>query len=292
MHQIAIFGSSGFVGSSFLKLITAKNLKVFTPTINEVDVTKYRQIYSFLSRKKIDVVINSVGFVNTGEAEKERGNKKGIAWSLNVTAAKNIARACHQTNKYLIHISSDAVFPGTDRFPGPYKEMFLAPQNFAYLSWYGYTKLLGENEVMNTCPNSAIIRISYPFGNLESERDFSKKVSNLVNNQQPLFNNLIITPTYFFDLAKSLKILISEKPTGVFHIACKNPTSIYQFGCYINRKLKLQKKVLASVLGKNNRAQGQIPRTRLGGLLTNQTEKILGLKFTSWQEALNQLYNF
>ena len=292
MHQIAIFGSSGFVSSGFLKYFKTKSFTFLTPTIEEVDVTNLQQIKAFLLKNKIDVVINSVGFVNTGEAEKERGNKHGLAWKLNVNAVKNIARACHQTNKYFIHVSSDAVFPGTDRFPGPYKEMFLAPQNFAYLSWYGYTKLLGENEAINTCPNSAVVRISYPFGNLKSERDFSKKVMNIINNQQPLFDNLIITPTYFPDLAASLKILISQKPTGIFHVACKNPISIYEFGKYLNKKLKLQNKIFTSHLAKNNRAVGQIPRTRLGGLLTDQTEKILGIKLTDWKEALNQLYNF
>ncbi|MDO8619152.1 MAG: SDR family oxidoreductase [Candidatus Daviesbacteria bacterium] len=285
--KLIVFGGSGLVGREFIR--QAKNEGISAPSHNEVDLRDSDALKRFLSGEKAPTVINFVGHTNLPEAEKERNNKEGEAWQLNVNVAENIAEACARENKFLIQISTDGVFPGTEAFPGPYSEDTEPIVDPADLSWYGYTKLMGEKRVKEKCEKSAIVRISHPFGNASSQKDFARKVIGYIQAGYVLFDDQYFTPTYLRDLAKVLLKIASAEQTGVFHVVCSELTTPFKFAEHIARNRKLEEEVKMGKIDEWARQNpNHYPRVKHGGLNTLSTQTRLGIKFHTWQEALDE----
>ena len=330
---LVVTGGSGFVGSKIVRLLKKqgfnKRFKILSPSKAQLDITSIRSLNAFFVRTKPNFLINFAAYTNIVDAEKQRGQKDSLSWKLNVEAVKKLVISCNKNNIFFVHISTDAVFPISAKLKGPFKETILGGDNSGLLSWYSYTKLIGEQEVIKNSQNFAIIRISYPFGNKDSEKDFLKKTLEYLNSGQSLFSDQFFTPTYIPDLAKAIEVIVSKKKRGIFHVACSGITTPYQFGKYAAEKMKLSKRTTFSppVDGRGfpsaermtfshpraSRPQevgvfadskikkqklteyiskpAYIPRLKYGGLLTVTTQKKLKLKFLSWREAINKFLN-
>lgn len=285
--KIIVFGGSGLVGEEFIR--QAKNGGISAPSHSKIDVRDSEALKRFLSDEKASTVINFVGHTDLPEAEKDRGNKEGEAWQLNVNVAENVAEACRRENKFLIHISTDAVFPGTENFSGPYLEDLEPVNDPSNLSWYGYTKLMGEKFVKEKNKRCAIVRISHPFGNEFSQKDFARKVIGYIQSGYALFDDQYFTPTYLKDLTKVLLKIASTEQAGIYHVVCNGLTTPFKFAQHIARNRKLKEEVRMGAIdewAKQN--PNHYPRVKYGGLNTLSTQTKLEIKFHTWQEALDE----
>src|SRR3989344_1920009 len=170
--EIVLVGGTGFVGSKVANLLSEKQIHLVLPSKKELDITSSRSIKQYTLKIKPKTLINFAAYTNIEKAEKERGNKNAPVWKINVQGPKKLAKLCRKSGIFFIQISTDSVFPGIKELPGPYEEDNIPPRIQKHLSWYSYTKLLGEREIINSGAKYAIIRISYPFGNLNSQKDF------------------------------------------------------------------------------------------------------------------------
>jgi dTDP-4-dehydrorhamnose reductase len=294
--KILVIGASGLVGSRFVELYKNSG-QLLTPNEKKLDITDSSSIERFIRGNfDIDVIVNFAAFTDVAGAEKERGKEKGLAWKLNVESAENIAKIAKKYNIFLIHISTDFVFLGTKDNPGPYKEDARLPRFSKKISWYGWTKLEGERVVRKNQPYSAIVRIAYPFraSPYPEKIDSARKILELFDNDSlyPLFTDQIITPLLIDDIVKPLEKLIQLKQAGTYHIGTNDTVSYYGFGEYLLRKARgvknaPEKGTLAAFL----ETPGRNPRSMLGGLDSKQTQKVLGLKFRNWKEAVDEFVN-
>jgi dTDP-4-dehydrorhamnose reductase len=284
-----IIGSSGFIGHGIIdrwQEMFDKDL-IITPSESDLNILDSDSIQKFISENNPKIIINLAAITNLEAAEKERGNRNGFTWQLNAKAPENLARICSQHAIFLIQISTDAVFPGTSCFPGPYTEETVPPDNPTPLSWYAYTKLTGEKAVSENLKYSAIVRISYPFGNLESERDFIKRTLKYIQNGYPLFTDQKFTPTFTPDINSALEIIVKNKLSGIFHVVCKGLTTPYLFGVKIANKLNLGKVKEGSAI-EYLKKPDTVPRPVLGGLTTKQTEYKLEIELSPWENAIDK----
>lgn len=282
--KILVIGGTGLVGSSFVSF--SKNKKtIIAPTHKDLDVTNKKNVEQFLSRVKPDFVINFSAYIHIDEAEKEKDNKDSMTWKVNAIGVENLVAACKKNSAFLIQISTDAVFPGTKKYPGPYRESSPTAKNYNEINWYGYSKLKAEEEIEKLLKNYAIVRISHPFGNPRSEKDLVVKTIRDIKKDVGLFVDQLFTPTFIDDLTNAIWIIIAKKYKGIYHVACGGVVPRIEFGKYIAGKLRLKEKIIPASM--EEFLTKRAPRTRLGGLLTNSTEKTLGVKFSSWQEALD-----
>lgn len=283
-----ILGASGLVGSFITKSLKG-SVDITAPTHQELDILDFQQVLKYLDKSPSEVVINFIAHTNLNEAEKERGDKSGLVWKLNVSAVETLAKTCQQNGKFLIHISTDNVFPGTKDFPGPYPEDTTPPDNPKPLCWYGYTKLKGEQVLKEASTNSAIIRISHPFGNLLSKKDFASKVIDYVKLGYVLFDDQHFTPTYLADLSSSILKILAARQAGIFHVVCNEITTPFQFAKYVAANKKLEEEIK---LGKIDDWAKQNPNSysklRFGGLDNKATQSKLGVQFHTWQQALKE----
>lgn len=286
--QTLIIGGSGLVATGFLELSHKYTDNFLVPDIPELDITNPTSVNNFFSQFHPEVVINFAAHTNLSEAEKSRGNRYNLPWQINVEGVRNVAVKCKEKGMFLIQISTDAVFPGTETFPGPYFENSNPPDGLSSLSWYGYTKLMGEKVLSAITENTAIIRISYPFGNHSSDRDFASKTLSYIRGGYPLFNDQEFTPTYIPDLKEALLQQIENRLPGIYHVACKGVTTPYKFGAYLAKISSFAQKVLSGSVDEYLKNPDNPLRPKLGGLLTDQTESKLKIRVHNWEGALDE----
>lgn len=288
MVDVIILGAGGLVGSLVSNSFKNGGYKLFTPNRNKLDLTNKESLHNFVIKYSPTIIINFAAYTNLSEAEKQRGNKNGTAWLINVEGLKNLLEVCEERKIFLIHISTDAVFPGTNHFPGPYSENTIPPNHLEPLSWYGYTKLQGEMVLTNSKTKHTLIRISYPFGNKFSSKDFASKVIEYIKNRLPLFSDQKFTPTYLPDLAKAILQIASKEIAGTFHVATHPVTTPYQFATRLAKSLSFANKVKDSSIEEYLKRPHAVPRLIHGGLLTSKTETKLTMRFHSWKEAVDK----
>ena len=291
--SLLVIGATGLVGSKFVSDASGK-AQVIPADENHIDVTNVNSINNFFLDNDFDSVINFAAITDVDAAEKERENKSGLVWKLNGEGAHNLAEACKKFDKFLVHISTDFVFPGTVDNPGPYSEDSPLPNQLMFgLGWYGWSKNRAEEFITLSQAKHAIVRISYPFyaDTFENKFDFAKNYLNLFDQGKlyPLFNDQVFTPLLVDELAEPLLRIIQLRASGVYHIVSSNTTTPFEFTKYLLKKARgVENVVQESSMQDFLKSGGKTPRPRLGGLRTEITQKKLGLKFKTWQEMVDE----
>lgn len=294
MAKILVVGASGLVGSRFVELYKEKE-NLLTPSSTEMDITSTKSVEKYFDKYTPDAVINFASYTNVGESEKDRGDKNSLCWKVNVEGAKNIATKVKENNIFLIHISTDYVFPATVDDPGPYDESHAPETKSKKLTWYGYTKAEAERQIKDILnDNFAIVRIAYPFrSKFDKKLDYIRKPLSLFEQGSlyPMFNDQQLSITFIDDLCDALNVIIASKTNGIFHVCSTDIGTPFDIiGYAIEKKKGVRDVVKASSLTdflKNTDNPVRYPK--YGGLKTIKTQEKLGMKFKTWQEMVDML---
>ena len=291
MKKLLVIGATGLVGSRFCDLAKSK-LEIVQADEKTLDITDNDAVQKYFSENKFDAVLNFAAFTNVDGAEAQRNDETGLAYRLNVIGPKNLAESCNENSMFLVHISTDFVFPGTEELPGPYSEDSILPETSNGIGWYGWTKNRAEYMVSSTAEKYAIIRYGYPFraAPYEIKNDWARNLIKLYNEQKlyPLFTDQVQSVVLIDDLVEPMVKIIDGELNGIFHIA-SNITTPYEIGSYLlskyaGKNIELQKGSMIEFL----KAPGRTPRPLFGGLKTEVTENKLGMKFKTWQEMVDE----
>ena len=226
---VLVTGSNGQLGRSLNHLVNQNKTDycfVFA-TREQLDLTDFQNIRSFIEKNQFDVIINCAGYtaVDKSEVEKEQANL------VNHLSVKNIAEIARDNCIKLIHISTDYVFDGLKLKP------YIEKDNASPINVYGKTKLDGENAILSTMVCDAlIIRTSWLYS--EYGNNFLDTILKLTQTKEKLniVSDQIGSPTYANDLAVAiLKIIESKKfseaseISEVFHYSNDGKCSWYDF---------------------------------------------------------------
>lgn len=177
----------------------------------EIDVCDVDQIIQAIERTKPSAMINASAYTNVDSAESEGE----LAFKLNETAPRAMARAAAQTKLPFIHVSTDQVFDGTKK--GAYTEEDTPNP----INLYGRSKLAGEIAVRAENPDALIVRVSWVWG--PSGDNFVKKLLQWASTRDELtiVADQIGRPTYSPALANALIDLAAmpNRPTGILNYA-------------------------------------------------------------------------
>lgn len=293
MKHFLVFGTPGLVGSRFVDLIASERQPI-TPEVHEVDITDKSSLAAFFqeNEKSFDVVINFAAYTDVNGAEKEKGNEKGLVWQVNVDGAGNVAEMAQKHNKFLVHISTDFVFSGSDENSGPYLEDAKLPETSDKIGWYGWTKLMGEKKVKEVGGRYSIVRISYPFrSHYTQKNDMARKILSLYDEGKlyPMFTDQVMTPTFIDEAVSAIEEICELEKEGIYHLVSSNTTTFYEFASYLLEKARgVKDAVKKGSLKKYLKESGRTPISRLGGLDSRKTQKELGMKFKTWQQAVDE----
>lgn len=273
--KILVTGASGLVGSRFVELYP-NSQDLLTPDLDEFDLMHPGE---YLTKNTPDVVLNFAAYTNVSEAEKQRGDKSGPCWQINVEGTRNLVSAL-PANTRLIHISTDYVFSGQS---GPYKETDIPETNPSKVTWYGFTK--GEAERI-VGERGTIVRLIYPIrAKYFAKLDYLRKPLDLYNQEKlyPLFTDQQISITSIDEACLALQKIIDQKLSGIFHMSCPDITTPYEIITYLLQKLG------KDISGVQKSSVDPIRYPKFGGLQVAETEKRLGIKFSSWKQVVDTL---
>ena len=198
----------------------------YNTDVAELDITNSEAIERFVSDHEIDGIVNCAAYTAVDKAEENQAFCK----VLNADAPGFLAAAVEKRGGWIVQISTDYVFDGTNH--KPYVETDPVCPN----STYGRTKLAGEEVVLKACKRAMIIRTAWlysTFGN-----NFVKTMIRLGKEKQELgvIFDQIGTPTYARDLAVAIFAAISKDITpGVYHFSNEGVISWYDFTKAIHR---------------------------------------------------------
>lgn len=225
--NILITGCNGQLGNE-MQLLEMENRQhtYFNTDVQELDITNPEAIVKFVDEHEIDGIVNCAAYTAVDKAE---GNEQ-LCDLLNHVAPGYLAEAVERRGGWLIQVSTDYVFDGTNH--RPYVETDPVCPN----SVYGRTKLAGEQAAQKACSRTMIIRTAWlysTFGN-----NFVKTMIRLGKEKPELgvIFDQIGTPTYARDLAVAIMTAINQgvKP-GVYHFSNEGVISWYDFTKAIHR---------------------------------------------------------
>ena len=225
--NILITGCNGQLGNE-MQLLEKENPQhtYFNTDVAELDITDQAAIEKMVMDHAIDGIVNCAAYTAVDKAE----DNQELCRKLNSLAPGYLAAAIEKRGGWMIQISTDYVFDGTNHTP--YTEEAPTCPN----SVYGVTKLEGEQAVQRNCPKSMVIRTAWlysTFGN-----NFVKTMIRLGKEKPELgvIFDQIGTPTYAHDLAVAIFAAINQGVVpGVYHFSNEGVISWYDFTKAIHR---------------------------------------------------------
>nr|WP_237723681.1 dTDP-4-dehydrorhamnose reductase [Cronobacter sakazakii] len=179
-------------------------------------------------RIKPDVIVNAAAHTAVDKAESERE----FAQLLNATSVEAIAREAAKINAWLIHYSTDYVFPGSGETP------WCESDATAPLNVYGETKLAGEQAVQRFCPNHLIFRTSWVYAG--KGNNFAKTMLRLAKERESLsvINDQYGAPTGAELLADctahAIRVALTKPDVaGLYHLVASGVTTWYDFAALV-----------------------------------------------------------
>ena len=225
--KILITGCNGQLGNE-MQLLEMENPQhtYFNTDVAELDITDQKAIETFVEENQIDGIVNCAAYTAVDKAE----DNQELCTKLNANAPEYLAAAIEKRGGWMVQISTDYVFDGTNHTP--YVESDPVCPN----SVYGRTKLAGEEAALKACQKTMIIRTAWlysTFGN-----NFVKTMIRLGNEKPELgvIFDQIGTPTYARDLAVAIFAAINQGIVpGIYHFSNEGVISWYDFTKAIHR---------------------------------------------------------
>lgn len=285
--KIFATGATGLVGSRFVEMYSDQYDVINLDLTTGVDITNMQSIETTVSQyPDAKVLIHLAAFTDTKQAMEQNGDQRGLCYQVNVIGTKNIVDVCLKHGIYLIHISTDFVFDGNKS--DPYTEEDVKNP----LEWYGATKAMAEDVVLNSQLSYSIVRISYPYrANYSLKPDTIGKIRAGLESGKlsPQFTDTIITPTFVDDIARALAVLVERQLTGIYHVVGSTSLSPYELAkivaiTYGFDPALVKQGSLTEYLKTTTR-----PFARYVAMSNNKATRDLGLNFADLEAGLSEI---
>ncbi|HEY7312784.1 MAG TPA: sugar nucleotide-binding protein [Gemmataceae bacterium] len=198
------------------------------PGILAVDTQDRDALFELFRDHGFRAVLNCTGNCALKSCELD----PAMAWRTNVVSAVGIAAVARAFGARLVHLSSDLVFSGTGA--GGHVETDAVDP----VTVYGRTMAEGEQVVLNTAPDAAILRISLPMGpSFNGHAGAIDWIQSRFRNGRPatLYYDEVRSCTYTDDLNRVFELFLAGSQTGVFHAGGPRPLALYQIAQIVNR---------------------------------------------------------
>lgn len=282
---ILVTGANGQLGNEMR--IIAKNSSdkyIFTDVVEQegvetifLDITNFEAIRKVVAEYQVNAIVNCAAYTNVDAAE----NNKTLAERLNADAPENLAKAMKEVNGWLVHISTDYVF-GKEPYNTPCKEMQIGTPTGVY----GFTKLHGEEKIIASGCKFIIIRTAWLYS--EYGKNFCKTMLNLTATKPSIkvVFDQCGTPTYAFDLATTIGVILEKPIAGIYHYSNEGVCSWFDFA-----------KMIAEYSGQmecdiqpchSSEFQSSVTRPSYSVLDKTKIKGVFGIKIPYWTDSLKK----
>jgi dTDP-4-dehydrorhamnose reductase len=222
-----------------------------------------------------DIVINAAAYTNVDGCESD----SDACFSVNAEGVKNIALACRQKRIKIVHFSTDYVFDGTRKTP--YQE----DDKCTPLNVYGKSKLAGEQYLKKFSDNFLLIRSAWLYG--KNGKNFVKTIIEKARTEKLLkiVDDQVGAPTFTWDLAAAVQLLIEGQHTGIFHITNRGNCSWYEFAVKILKSACIPEVTVKPI--KSDELERPARRPHYSVLTCRKFSETTGKVMRYWQVALD-----
>lgn len=291
MERILITGANGLLGQKCItelksdyelylcdvhdaSFLDKENIPYFV-----IDITKRQAVKNAITSLKPHYIVNAAAYTDVDGCE----TSKELCWKTNVEAVDNLVYAALKTDSKIIHISSDYIFDGKN---GPYQETDVPSP----LGYYGKSKLAGENVLIRSNVQSAILRTMILYGvGIKTRPNFVTWLINEIQNERhvKIVNDQYGNPTLADDLARAIKRVIDLEKWDIFHVSGSQLIDRYHFAVRIAETFDLNPEYIVETTT-TELAQVALRPLRSGFML-DKIKTELGLKMMTIDESLKVL---
>lgn len=295
MRNIVLLAPTGQVGFELARTLAPLG-NVFTLSRSDIDFADVQAVAAKVSAFMPDIIINAAAWTAVDKAEEEQE----AAFLINATLPATLARLSKEHNAWLVHYSSDYVYPGTGEMP--WKET----DSTAPLSVYGHTKAAGDNAVIQHCTKHLIFRTSWVYA--ARGNNFMRTMLKLAQAREALsvVSDQIGAPTPARLIAQvtalALQNVLLAEPekamtySGVYHLAPHGYCSWYDFASEIfhlarekGMTLALQPEQFKAITTADYPTPAKRPTN--SRLNLRKIEQTFSLQLPTWQQQLALTFN-
>ena len=283
--RVLVTGGNGQLGTELQRLYKEGRFKegpMLFADMDVLDICNWSDVRSYLGTNRINVVINAAAYTNVEQAETD----EKAAYAVNRDGVGVLAQVCAELGIYLVHISTDYVFDGTQ--DEPYREDDLPNPTGVY----GASKRAGEEEMLKAGGDGLIVRTAWLYSAFG--KNFVKTMMRLSRERSELHvvADQFGSPTWARDLAEALLVMIGagrrvhKRGIEIFHYTNEEHCSWCEFAMAIMHKIHANCVV-------NPIATSEYPtvcrRPMYSVLDKTKIKRVYGLYIPTWEAALDKM---
>ena len=204
---VLVTGAGGQLGRAALRELGADGIGLRHA---DLDVTDAAAVLAAAEHHRPTLILHAAAWTDVDGAETDRDG----AYRANVLANRHVAEAAKAVRARLVTVSTDFVFDGRKREP------YVESDATGPISYYGETKLLGEQAALEAYPEGTwVVRTAWVYDELGT--NFPRLIMRLSETRDVLrvVEDQVGSPTYAGHLAPLLLDLPNVVPAGIHHIA-------------------------------------------------------------------------
>ncbi len=225
-RKLLITGATGTLGQAFARICEDRALPFCLTDRQELDICNPASVAAALRHYQPWALINTAGFVRTGDADRER--ESCFAW--NARGPETLAVQCHAAGVRLVTFSSDLVFDGKG-------SLFQDEHQTVRPSCtYGKSKAEGERRVLAAMDDALIVRSAAFFGPWDRYNFPRQVIDRLARGEEvEACPNSYVSPTFVPDLCHGVLDLLVDGEKGIWHVTNQGRISWHELALRVAR---------------------------------------------------------
>ena len=194
--KVLLLGAGGQLGKS-IQSNFSDSIDLIKLSKNKLSISNKKALGAAIKEFHPEIVINAAAYTNVDGAERDR-NEANVVNNLSLNFLVELSNSYNFT---LIHFSTDYVFDGKTKHP------YLESNEMKPLNYYGLSKSLGDQYIIDNCNRYYLFRVSWlysPFG-----KNFVTSMISLATRQSiEIVDDQYGRPTSAVYLSKFLNKLV------------------------------------------------------------------------------------
>jgi dTDP-4-dehydrorhamnose reductase len=285
---ILVIGASGQLARALARQAAVADHPIVCRGRPQVDLTNLESLQRVFDEQAPIAVINAAAYTAVDKAEEE----PEASFGANLFGTETLAVLCEQRGVPLIHVSTDYVFDGTQRYP------YVETDAIAPLSVYGTSKAEGEAAVRRACARHVILRTSWLYSMGGSNFLTTMLRLGATRDELGIVDDQHGTPTWAPDIAAAIcatarELVVNRRQDvwGTYHLASAGNTTWFGFASEIfrlagARGLKVPR--LKPIAAKDYRAAARRPAYSV--LDTRKIQSAFAISLPNWQDSLARCF--